>query len=179
MVTIGFENENPEGAGKKCYEMMFANVNVIANSDGEWHTSGPVYRFTKLAASNGIPGSTASIVKKCLCLTWVEKCKFDHYVFGQIPVPYFGGGKWGTGKTKDEYVYWTIKYVCGPGCSTVAGYTNCKCRGSKTIKININEKTKKFTLSNGKEITLLNGYKSSVAQIVAAEAAIKLDCAKN
>ena len=75
-----------------------------------------------------------------------------------------------------QYIYFSYKYVCGPKCKVA----KCKCKDKKSVMIDINEKTKEYTASDGTKIKLTDpgDFKKAVEQIVKAESKIKLDCAK-
>jgi len=100
----------------------------------------------------------------------------DHWTRGKTDRSNFPRkpGPAGPALPKDHYIYFTMREVCGPPCPGA----NCKCNGRKAININIDEKTKKYTLSDDTEITLTSpgDFKRVIQQVIAAEDAIDLDC---
>lgn len=74
-----------------------------------------------------------------------------------------------------QYVYVAYKKVCGPPCMTAG----CECNDQLSIKVDVNEKTKEYTASDGTKIKIkMPGNREKVIeQIVEAESKIKLKCA--
>jgi len=135
---------------------------------------------------------TGSIIKLCVCAnsfqvglakgylsslgigTKASKCKWTY-----VPGPIAGkhANKYDLYiEAHDKFVYRCAKFkISCDGCES----KTCRCRNAKSINLtNINNKSKKYTDSNGNTVTLTNpgDYKKVIEQIVAAEDKIGLDC---
>ena len=134
--------------------------------------------FAKYKIDDRNPGS---IIKLCVCATSTQIWAAKIYLFGLGIGTKASKCKWTfvpgpVGSTHRRYVYRCAKVkISCEGCLT----KGCWCRNAKSINLtNINNKSKKYTDSNGNNVTLTNpgDYKKVIEQIVAAEDKIGLDC---
>ena len=122
-----------------------------------------------------------SIIKLCVCATSFEVWAAKIYLSGLNIDTKASKCKWTfvpgpVGSTHRRYVYRCAKMkISCEGCES----KTCRCMNAKSINLtNINNKSKKYTASNGNNLILINSdnYKNVIEQIVAAEDTIGLDC---
>lgn len=191
-IKIGFEGGSSEtrlkaeaatGSGS-CYEIFIASISVVkepstqaAGPGGNWSTSGPslVPMMVQMLGQGLVTG--CNMAKACMCLSWTQDFALNEALFGTWPVTDGMDMPNNTGRWLSDtgYLYFDKRQVCSP-----CDFVKCKCRANKVITIDVTNKTTEYTASDGTTIKLTHpgDHKKVVEQIVKAELAIKLDCAK-